>query len=148
MGVTGGSGGQGFIQSSETRDLTNENLLSYRRATFGLGALELLGGFSVQKFHIESVTGSGANFPTDATTIFNLGSGSQLSPAGSGVTTSTSDTNVGAGMVDNDLATRWSGNGDGAWARFDLGSVVSVGGDLCQGYLFARPDKPWTPIKF
>ena len=84
--LAGGSGGQGFIQSSETRDLTNENLLSYRRETFGLGNLDLLGGFSVQKFHNESVTGSGANFPTDATTIFNLGSGSQLSPAGSGVT--------------------------------------------------------------
>ena len=83
--LAGGSGGQGFISSSETRDLTNENLLSYRRETFGLGALDVLGGFSVQKFHNESVTGSGANFPTDATTIYNLGSGSQLSPAGSSV---------------------------------------------------------------
>ena len=27
-------------------------------------------------------------------------------------------------------------------------ALVSVGADLCQGYLFARPDKPWTPIKF
>jgi EAL domain-containing protein (putative c-di-GMP-specific phosphodiesterase class I) len=27
-------------------------------------------------------------------------------------------------------------------------ALVDIGGDLCQGYLFARPDKPWTEIKF
>jgi EAL domain-containing protein (putative c-di-GMP-specific phosphodiesterase class I) len=27
-------------------------------------------------------------------------------------------------------------------------ALVEVGGDLCQGYLFARPEKPWTEIKF
>ena len=86
--IAGGSGGQGFINSSQSRDLTSENQLNYRRDTFGPGDLDVLGGFSVQKFYNTSVQGSGANFPTDATTIFNLGSGSQLSPAGSGVTES------------------------------------------------------------
>ena len=27
-------------------------------------------------------------------------------------------------------------------------ALVGLGGDLCQGYLFARPDKPWTETKF
>ena len=27
-------------------------------------------------------------------------------------------------------------------------ALVAIGGDLCQGYLFARPEKPWTEIKF
>jgi EAL domain-containing protein (putative c-di-GMP-specific phosphodiesterase class I) len=27
-------------------------------------------------------------------------------------------------------------------------ALVSLGGDLCQGYLFARPEKPWTEIQF
>jgi EAL domain-containing protein (putative c-di-GMP-specific phosphodiesterase class I) len=27
-------------------------------------------------------------------------------------------------------------------------ALVALGADLCQGYLFARPDKPWTEIKF
>ena len=27
-------------------------------------------------------------------------------------------------------------------------ALVAIGGDLCQGYLFARPEKPWTDIKF
>ncbi len=27
-------------------------------------------------------------------------------------------------------------------------ALVLVGGDLCQGYLFARPEKPWASIDF
>jgi EAL domain-containing protein (putative c-di-GMP-specific phosphodiesterase class I) len=27
-------------------------------------------------------------------------------------------------------------------------ALIELGGDLCQGYLFARPEKPWTEIKF
>jgi EAL domain-containing protein (putative c-di-GMP-specific phosphodiesterase class I) len=27
-------------------------------------------------------------------------------------------------------------------------ALVRLGGDLCQGYLFARPDKPWPDIRF
>jgi EAL domain-containing protein (putative c-di-GMP-specific phosphodiesterase class I) len=27
-------------------------------------------------------------------------------------------------------------------------ALVGVGGDLCQGYLFARPEKPWASIDF
>jgi hypothetical protein len=46
----------------------------------------------------------------------------EITPPGSAVTASTSDTNVGSNVVDNNLGTRWSGNGDGAWVRLDLGS--------------------------
>jgi tartrate-resistant acid phosphatase type 5 len=45
----------------------------------------------------------------------------EITPGGSGVTASTSDSNAPANTVDNSLATRWSGNGDGAWIRYDLG---------------------------
>jgi poly(beta-D-mannuronate) lyase len=51
----------------------------------------------------------------------------EITPPASGVTASTSDDNVAANAVDNNLGTRWSGNGDGAWLRLDLGSVRSVG---------------------
>ena len=84
--LAGGAGGSGWIFSGETRDLTNENTVSYRRDALGPGALDLLGGFSVQTFHSDNVQGNGANFPTDETTVFALGSGSQLLAAGSGVT--------------------------------------------------------------
>jgi len=51
----------------------------------------------------------------------------ELTPGASGVSSSTSDTNVSANAVDNSLATRWSGNGDGAWLRLDLGVLKTVG---------------------
>src|SRR5438552_3049861 len=50
----------------------------------------------------------------------------EITPGASGVTASTQDTNVPGNTVDNNLGTRWSGNGDGAWIRFDLGSVQTV----------------------
>jgi hypothetical protein len=50
----------------------------------------------------------------------------EVTPGPSGVSASTQDTNVAGNAVDNNLATRWSGNGDGAWIRFDLGSTRTV----------------------
>src|SRR5689334_19704612 len=37
-----------------------------------------------------------------------------------GATSSTSDTNLPGNAIDNNLATRWSGSGDGAWLQIDL----------------------------
>jgi hypothetical protein len=51
----------------------------------------------------------------------------EITPPGSAVTASTDDGNVPANAVDNNLGTRWSANGDGAWLQLDLGSVRSVG---------------------
>jgi TonB-dependent starch-binding outer membrane protein SusC len=82
--LAGGLGGSGFISSTESRDLTSENQLSFRREV-GPGDLDLLGGFSVQTFRTESVQGNGSNFPTDATSSFALGTAAQLGVSGSGV---------------------------------------------------------------
>jgi TonB-linked SusC/RagA family outer membrane protein len=82
----GGPGGSGWMFSREIRDLTNENTVNYRRDQLGPGSLDLLGGFSVQTFHSDDVRGNAANFPTDATTVFALGSGAQLQAPESGVT--------------------------------------------------------------
>jgi hypothetical protein len=60
----------------------------------------------------------------------------EVTPPGSAVTASTSDANVPANVVDNNLATRWSGNGDGAWLQLDLGitrTVASIGVAVYQG---------------
>jgi Alginate lyase/F5/8 type C domain len=43
------------------------------------------------------------------------------------VTASASDANVAGNAVDGNAATRWSGEGDGVWIRFDLGAVTTVG---------------------
>jgi hypothetical protein len=50
-----------------------------------------------------------------------------VTPGPAGVTASTSDDNVPANAVDKSLATRWSGNGDGAWLQLDLGASHDVG---------------------
>jgi hypothetical protein len=50
----------------------------------------------------------------------------EITPPGAGVTASTNDGNVPANTVDNNLGTRWSGNGDGAWIQYDLGTVQTV----------------------
>lgn len=43
------------------------------------------------------------------------------------VTASASDANVPGDAVDGNAATRWSGEGDGVWIRFDLGAATTVG---------------------
>jgi len=46
---------------------------------------------------------------------------SEITPGASGVTASTNDGNLPSNTVDNTLATRWSGSGDGAWIKYNLG---------------------------
>jgi hypothetical protein len=45
----------------------------------------------------------------------------------SAVVASADDGNVPANTLDGNLATRWSGEGDGVWIRYDLGSSRTVG---------------------
>jgi uncharacterized protein YxeA len=44
----------------------------------------------------------------------------------SGVTASGNDGNVPSNVLDNNLATRWSSNGNGQWIRADLGSTQNI----------------------
>ncbi|MEO3752440.1 chondroitinase-B domain-containing protein [Streptomyces sp. B6B3] len=50
----------------------------------------------------------------------------QITVAAGDVTASTSDENEPANVVDGDLSTRWSGEGDGAWLQLDLGATRTV----------------------
>jgi TonB-linked SusC/RagA family outer membrane protein len=84
--LLGGAGGTGSIFSGEGRDLYNVSTVTYRRDVGTGSSMDLMGGFEVSTFYDESVSGSGADFPTDATGQFNLGSGSELQPAGSNST--------------------------------------------------------------
>jgi hypothetical protein len=59
--------------------------------------------------------------------LLSPASGQEITPGAGAVTASTSDDNVPGNTVDNNLATRWSGNGNGAWLQFDLGTERSVG---------------------
>jgi hypothetical protein len=51
----------------------------------------------------------------------------EITPSGAAFTASTNDGNGPANVADNNLATRWSGGGDGAWIQVDLGTIRSVG---------------------
>jgi len=82
--LDGGGAGSGWVYSGERRNLTNENTVTYNR-NVGPGGLTLLGGFTVQTWYSESIRGDAADFPTDATTVFDLGSGSQRIPPSSDV---------------------------------------------------------------
>ena len=50
----------------------------------------------------------------------------EITPAASAVTASTNDGNLPGNVVDNNLVTRWSGSGDGAWLQLDLGTNRTV----------------------
>jgi len=82
--LDGGSNGSGWMYTSQGRNLTTENTVTYARPV-GPGTLDLLGGFSVQTWYTESVRADAAGFPTDFTNVYNLGSGSQLYPPSSGI---------------------------------------------------------------
>jgi glucose/arabinose dehydrogenase len=65
--------------------------------------------------------------PTPGVTPSPTPEAGEITPPASAVTASTSDGNLPGNTVDNNLATRWSGNGDGAWLRFDLGMPRRIG---------------------
>jgi plastocyanin/phosphatidylethanolamine-binding protein (PEBP) family uncharacterized protein len=50
----------------------------------------------------------------------------EITPPGSAVSASSSDANVPANTVDNNLGTRWSAIGDGQWVQLDLGGLRRV----------------------
>ncbi|MEE4546248.1 polysaccharide lyase family 7 protein [Streptomyces sp. V4-01] len=50
----------------------------------------------------------------------------EITPSASGVTASTDDGDVPGNVVDNSYATRWSGQGHGAWLQLDLSAVHTV----------------------
>jgi TonB-dependent starch-binding outer membrane protein SusC len=129
----GGVGGTGWIDSDERRDLTNENTVTYR-GRLGPGSVDVLGGFSVQTFYNDGVRADGANFPTDATSNYNLGSGSQLVPASSEINESAlvsymarANYNV-AGKYLFTLTGRYDGSSrfgaNNKWAFFPSGAVA------------------------
>ena len=64
--------------------------------------------------------------PTPVPTSTPGGQPVEITPGGSAVTASTHDGNLPANAVDNNLATRWSANGDGQWIQLDLGSTRTV----------------------
>ena len=78
------TGGDSYISASPvpSRQLINENTLTYRRA-LGPGRVDVLGGFSVQTSHNESETARAQGCASDATMFFAYGSCGTLRPSDS-----------------------------------------------------------------
>lgn len=100
------------------------NTADVRAGGFGFNVASASTGNVVCSNNTVTNAGSGAaNVP-----LSNCGGTGQLevTPAASGVTSSSNDGNVPGNTVDNNLGTRWSASGDGQWIRYDLGSVRTV----------------------
>jgi TonB-dependent starch-binding outer membrane protein SusC len=81
----GGVGGVASRDERQSRELTNENTLTYNRE-LGPGTLDALAGFSVQTSHDEQTFAGASIFPVDAFEYYNLGAGSQVTAPTSNVT--------------------------------------------------------------
>ncbi len=74
---------------------------------------------------------SGAAVTAQILTTAMVGYNGNYTPPAPGcepVSASADDGNVPANVLDNDLNTRWSANGDGQWIQFCLGDTLSVTG--------------------
>ena len=83
--ATGNAVGVASQTSRERRELTNENIITYRRPV-GPGTLEAMAGASIQTSHVETFTSGSRNFPVDELAFNNLGAGTELVAPSSGVT--------------------------------------------------------------
>jgi TonB-dependent starch-binding outer membrane protein SusC len=70
-----GENGTGNQFSGTSLDLTNENILSYRRPVRGTDNLDVVAGFTVQTGRDEGVSAANSQFANDATGVYNLSAG-------------------------------------------------------------------------
>jgi TonB-linked SusC/RagA family outer membrane protein len=82
--VSGNEVGTASISSSERRELTNENTLTYRREV-GPGNLEAMVGASIQDSHRDGFSAEMRGFPVDELLYNDLSAGSLSYPATSNV---------------------------------------------------------------
>jgi TonB-dependent starch-binding outer membrane protein SusC len=73
----GGPGGMARRYTGESRELTNENTLSFERQ-LGPGRLDAVAGVSAQTSRLEELTAEAHSFPSDAVGYGNLGAGSDI----------------------------------------------------------------------
>jgi TonB-linked SusC/RagA family outer membrane protein len=75
-----GANGDALIQSVESTDLVNENILTYRPSTRAGDNLDFTGGFTVQTFRSEMVEARTQGFGTDITGANDLSAGARPLP--------------------------------------------------------------------
>jgi hypothetical protein len=77
--IPGGSAAQGnaTLNAGESYNIINENTATYRRDVFG-SALDLLGGFTVQRARGEGLNANNSRFSNDLLGVYGFGQGATL----------------------------------------------------------------------
>src|SRR5690606_36884746 len=85
--ITGASlGGSASVASAQTINWLNENTMTYERTFGSIHQLNALLGYSYQQSDYETATANANTFNDDFAKYHNLGPGSTLIPASSGLT--------------------------------------------------------------
>ena len=79
------SNGEANVNSSQSAELVNDNVLTYDQSLGEQSNLEVTAGFTVQTFRSEYVSASAEEFATDVTGANNLGAGAVQGNPGSGM---------------------------------------------------------------
>lgn len=95
---------------------TDVGLAASTTYSYYVKAKDAANNVSAASATVSATTQAGPTTPVDA----------KITVPAANVTASTSDANVPSRAVDGSLSTRWSGEGDGAWIQFDLGSNKTV----------------------
>ncbi|MCS3796499.1 PQQ-dependent sugar dehydrogenase [Niastella sp. OAS944] len=105
-----------------TWDVTN-----YVRAELAAGRKKLAFAMKSELAHDPRIFWNSAEFGSNPP-LLSVITDSTTTPTCEPVTASGNDGNVPANVLDNDLNTRWSANGDGQWIQFCLANSTTVSG--------------------
>jgi len=106
-----------------TWDVTN-----YVKAELAAGRKKLAFALKSELAHDPRIFWNASEFGSNPPQLSVITDGSTPPPPCDPVTASGNDGNVPANVLDNNLNTRWSANGDGQWIQFCLANITTVTG--------------------
>ncbi|WP_158085363.1 PQQ-dependent sugar dehydrogenase [Niastella vici] len=106
-----------------TWDVTN-----YVKAELAAGRKKVAFALKSELAHDPRILWNASEFGSNPPQLSIITDGSTPPPACDPVTASGNDGNVPANVLDNNLNTRWSANGDGQWIQFCLANTTTVTG--------------------
>lgn len=106
-----------------TWDVTN-----YVKAELAAGRKKIALALKSELAHDPRILWNASEFGSNPPQLSVITDGSTPPPACDPVTASGNDGNVPANVLDNNLNTRWSANGDGQWIQFCLANTTTVTG--------------------
>lgn len=127
-----GDGGNNFTMSQRYIDLLRAKKISWTNWNysddFRSGAVWQTGTCSAGPWTVARLKPAGAWIRERMLSPADDFPGGVVTPPCEPVSASGNDGNVPANVLDNNLSTRWSANGDGQWIQFCLSDTVSITG--------------------